>query len=138
MNSSRTLPWPVHTRLAFAYSAVMRGVNHVSESDFPYRPFHAAHGTGPLDAEILRRVAGIGRRYRIEMGPVDDFFSQQGGLDDDGRHIAFATLEAVMRATLHEIRIARVGRNQTPRVRTFVLGIAADGLAGLRTLAIET
>lgn len=126
-------------RLARALRTLMADIELLSESDRPYRPFAAALAPAtPLTTETFRTAAGIGARYRITSEPVAAFFAQPGDRDPD-EVAAYALLERVLRATLTDLGLFRVGAGQVAQVRIFLVGRLPTGdLAGLRSTAIET
>lgn len=128
-------------RLARALRTLMADVELISESDRPYRPFAAALPAGtPLSTETFRAAAGIGQRYAITSEPVDDFLAHARGAEVDPDEVAaYDLLVRVLRATLTELQLFRVGRGQVAQVRVFVVGrLAGADLVGLRSTAIET
>jgi len=130
-------------RLARALRTLVADVELVSESERPYRPFAAfLPAATPLTTETFRGAAGVGARYAVTSEGVEDFFAPAQPRDpgpDADEVAAYALLERVMRATLTDLRLFRVGRGQVVQVRVFLVGrFHGADLAGLRSVAIET
>lgn len=128
-------------RLARALRTLMADIELISESERPYRPFAATLPAGtPLTTETFRAAAGIGARYAITAEPIEHFLAQAGGAHSDPDEIAaHALLGRVLRATLSDLTLFRVGRGQVTQVRVFLAGrLDRADLAGLRSTAIET
>ncbi len=128
--------------LARAFSALARDLTYLSESDYPYEPFAAPFVRDrPLAAEAFREAARIGRRYEIRVDSADPFFERHinpadGYLADVPRYVL---LEKIMKATLSEVSLIRVGGEDVVRVRVYLVGKMDDGnLSGLSSISIET
>jgi hypothetical protein len=112
------------------------GLLYPSESDAPFDlvRWEAAKGD-PTPAA----VAGIGSKGRKKGRPVeevspDEFFAPLAETDDAAR---FKSLEQVLRKTLTDLKVYRVGG--AAKVEVYVLGRAASGeWLGLHTTSVET
>src|SRR5215210_3441071 len=109
MDSTTTNP-TLAAKVARALDALVADLYLISESDRPYRPFHAPMPPHRgLTAESFREAANIGQRYRIEMDAVDDWFSYYTDQAEHGSAAeSYRLLEQVMRACLADLRIVRV------------------------------
>jgi hypothetical protein len=133
---------PLPAKLAKACQAIATGLTLPSESDFPYKAFHAPMAKPvPLTAESFRAAVGIGHRYKLDIWSADEFFRiRQNPEEAEPEEIrAYALLERVMRATLSDRHVIFVRGTNVVNVRFYLVGRLEDGsLVGLKSVAIET
>jgi len=126
-------------RLAHALSVLAEGLpNPWDESTDYFMPFSAELADDePLNAETLRPVLGIAERYHIDIDAADLLDATAGW--DDATAEGFRVLDAVLDATLTDVKRVFARAEGAVRVRTWILGRIEGGwLVGLRTESTET
>jgi Nuclease A inhibitor-like protein len=128
--------------LARGLAAVARHLpNPMDESTDFFQSFSAPHPSDtPVDTATLHQSLSVGRRYRIDLSPADDFFTNAGDPDNwGGDALGFQLLEKVMRATLTDLSVAVARADGVIRVRMWLFGRFPDGwLIGLHSTITET
>ena len=126
-------------RLARALSLIALDLsNPWDESTDRFFPFHAALADAvALDASGLRAPLSVGARYRLDVAEPNliEVADNWGGDDAEG----YRLLDAVMRASLTDLKLVFARADGVLRVRTWLLGrLPGQGLVGLRTETTET
>jgi hypothetical protein len=126
-------------RLARAFSLMALDLsNPWDESADRFFPFHAAlDDVVALDAQGLRAPLGVGNRYRLDISDPDlvEVADNWGG----DAAVGFRLLDALMRASLTDVKLVFARADGVLRVRTWLLGrLPGQGLVGLRTESTET
>jgi hypothetical protein len=128
---------PVSRRLAHSYSALLHGLVHGAESDYPYRPFVLAwKPEWPIDEESLRRELKVSRRMKMWIDTMDEFFTQLQSPDASGEIeiFAYVALEKIMRVTLTDLTSVDIALGIGGFGRNLYFGRAPDGnLAGVQS-----
>jgi len=126
-------------RLARAFSLIALDLsNPWDESTDRFFPFHAALADGvALDANGLRAPLSVGVRFRLDVSEPNliEVADNWGGDAAAG----YRLLDAVMRASLSELKLVFARADGAVRVRTWLLGrLPGQGLVGLCTESTET
>jgi Nuclease A inhibitor-like protein len=142
MRKRTRTPGPLAAKLSKAFQAIATGLTLPSESDFPYKAFHAPMSKPvPLTVESFRTAVGIGHRFKLDIESADEFLrNMQNPERAEPEEIrAYALLERVMRATLSDRHVIFVRGTNVVHVRFYLVGRLEDGsLVGLKSVAIET
>jgi hypothetical protein len=130
---------PRAERLASAFNLIARDLpNPWDESTDRFYPFHAALADDvALDEQGLRVPLGISARFHLDVFDPDliEVADNWGGDYADG----YRLLDAVMRASLTDLKLVFARADNVVRVRTWLLGrLPGKGLVGLRTESTET
>ena len=126
-------------RLAHAFSVIAETLpNPWDESADYFTPFSAPLADDqPLTEATLRTALEIGVRFTIHSDPANLLVIAE--CFDDAGAAGFRTLDAMMKATLTDVRRVFARAPGVVRVRTWLLGRMAGGwLVGLRTETTET
>ncbi len=119
--------------------AAAAGLRYVSEADHPFA-FVSLPGAAP-DAASVAAAAGRAGATAEEV-PLERFFAGQVEDADPGDPASaalvprFRALRDLLRARLPDARAVRVGG--PPEWECFLVGSVDGGVAGLRTVALET
>jgi nuclease A inhibitor-like protein len=128
--------------LARGLAAIARHLpNPMDESTDFFRSFSARYPSDtPVDTATLHQSLSVGRRYRIDLSPADEFFTNAGDSDNWGEDaLGFQLLEKVMRATLTDLSVAVARADDVVRVRMWLFGRFPNGwLIGLHSTITET
>ena len=128
------------TRLAHALSAIAQSLpNPWDESTDFFVPFSAELDISkPTNADSLRQALDVGEHFQLDLASVD-LTATGANFGDETLAKGFALLDAVMKATLSDIKRVTARAPGATRVRTWVLGrFAKDWLVGLRSESTET
>jgi hypothetical protein len=110
-----------------------KGILYPSETDAPFEVVHWGKDAEVLDDDRVRQLSGRGGKEPVESDDFDEFFSP---LVDGEASAAARRLVDVLRETLADIRVYRLGRIS---IDAFIVGRTKDGdLAGLKTKLVET
>ena len=117
------------------------GLFYLSETDAPVLPFAGSAATG-VTQEVVLQQTGISAGQQIEEQSIAVFFDRLTAIKDwfgeaeKARAKKFRDLQKLVEENL---RLAKVFRIGTIRVRIFAVGIDAEGrLMGVSTEAVET
>ena len=126
-------------RLARAFSLIASDLsNPWDESTDGFVAFHAPLADDvPLDAAGLRTPLAVGGRFHLDVGdPNRAEVADNWGGDDA---VGYRLLDAVMRASLTDLKLVFARADNVVRVRTWLVGrLPGEGLVGLRTESTET
>jgi hypothetical protein len=114
---------------AAALKKAVEALLYPSESDRPFDVFV----WNPTDSPRAAVAAHVKKRAKIVEQPVDEFFSDLKGADDEPR---YRQLRRVLEANLTDLHVFRVGRI---RVDVYIFGKAKSGnWVGIHTVSVET
>src|SRR5205085_2195871 len=112
-----------------------------SESDYPLEPF-VWKQEGPFTPDALYTLTALPATTPVTSQDVNNFFAPMLHLPDEPTPEArlrvrrFRNLVRVLRQTLHDVAVYKLGTVEIP---TFIVGRLADGtVTGLRTTVVET
>ena len=130
---------PRAARLARALSLIALDLSNPSdESTDRFFPFHVAAADDlALDAQDLRVPLHVGPRFHLDVFEpnLTEVADNWGG----DAAMGYRLLDAVMRASLTDLKLVFARADNAVRVRTWVLGrLPGQGLVGLRTESTET
>ena len=137
--STATAPASRAERLALAFNVIASNLsNPWDESTDRFLPFHAPLADDvALDAQGLRAALRVGAKFHLDvlepdLGEVADNWGGDDAVD-------YRLLDAVMRASLTDLKLVFARGDNVVRVRTWLLGrLPGQGLVGLRTETTET
>ena len=117
------------------------GLLYSSEADYPLEPFTWSDAT-PFAPEALYTLTSLPADTPVTQVDFNEFFAPMLDLPADptpearARVAGFRSLVRVLRRTLHDLTVYKLGTVEMP---TFVVGhLSNDTIAGLRTTVVET
>lgn len=133
--------------LARALQTLATGLTLPSESDYPYKAFHAPLAEAiPLNAASFHTAAHLGRKNnKLYLISAAEFFKMNEEPDQNSPEniLAYRRLQKVMQATLQNLIVIYARGDDVVEVPFFVfgrlpIGIEAGSLIGLKSIAVET
>ncbi len=125
---------PEQNARAIAVAAIRQaaqGLTYPSESDYPFELVDWQTDT----TDVAKALGDFTKAKSIEPVAIDAFFAE---LADHPQAARFDQLRKVLQAQLAELQVFRV-HDDRPRIGVYLLGTPpTGGLAGLKTLSIET
>ncbi|HEY0038299.1 MAG TPA: nuclease A inhibitor family protein [Longimicrobium sp.] len=127
--------------LRHAVEEAADGLVYTSESDRPFEWFQLPRADWPLAAEDFARAIGAAPGTPLGERDLDEFFKRHIETSDpyDARaqeiRPRYEALRELLRRHLRDVRVYRVGYVE---VACYVVGGIDAGVAGVRTVAVET
>jgi histidine triad (HIT) family protein len=104
-----------------------------SESDAPFEPLLWDDPGKPLSPDVVRKLAGAGKKTAVEELTLDALFKVVPSEDQAN----FQKLAAALKQQLSGVKVYKVGDEAEREV--YIVGKTSDGkLAGLKTTVVET